>query len=71
MVITVTRNQYVQIDTGIPEKVIAETLGHKSSKALWWFLAHSIIQQQAVLAAINNTILYPVALSCSCKLLFA
>ena len=24
-----TRSRYVQIDTSIPEKVIAETLGHK------------------------------------------
>ena len=24
-----TRSRYVQIDIGIPEKVIAETLGHK------------------------------------------
>ena len=33
----ITRNQYVQINTGIPEKVITETSGHKSSKALWCY----------------------------------
>ena len=27
-----TRNRYVQINIGIPEKVITETLGHKSSR---------------------------------------
>ena len=33
-VITVTHNQYVQINTSIPGKVIAASSGHKSSKAL-------------------------------------
>ena len=30
----ITRNCYIQINTCIPEKVIAETSGHKSSMAL-------------------------------------
>ena len=64
----ITHNQYVQINTGIPEKVITETLGHKSSKVLWCYRCTSSIQQWAVTASINRScsiVLF------SCKLLFA
>ena len=41
----ITRNQYVQTNTGIPEKVIAETSGHKSSKALQCYERTLSVQQ--------------------------
>ena len=63
-VITVTCNWYVQINTGILEKVIAETLGYKSSKALWCSSALHSSAQQAVTATICNTVSDPIALSC-------
>ena len=41
----ITRNQYVQINTGIPEKVIAETSGHKTFIALRFNERTSSVQQ--------------------------
>ena len=61
----ITHTWYVQINTGILEKVIAETLGHKSSKALRCYERTSSVQQKAVTASINNIVSDPVALSCS------
>ena len=40
-------------NNGIPEKVIAETSGHKSAKALQCYERTSSVQQQAVTASIN------------------
>ena len=61
----ITCNHYVQINTCIPEKVITETSGHKSSKALWCNESTSLVQQQVVTASISNYISDPLALSCS------
>ena len=48
-------------NSGIPEKVIAETFGHKSSMALQCYERTSSGQQQAVTAYINNAVSNPVA----------
>ena len=58
----ITRNQ---INTCIPEKVIAETSGHKSSMALWCNERTSSVQQYAVTASMNSTISDLIALSWS------
>ena len=41
----ITRDCYVQINTCIPEKVVAETSGYKSSMALWCNERTSSVQQ--------------------------
>ena len=58
----ISRNWYVQINTGILEKVIAGTLGHKSSKTLQCYEHTSSVQQQALPSTIPFRI--PVALYC-------
>ena len=40
-------------NNGIPEKVIAETSGHKSAKALQCYEHTSSAQQQAVTTSVN------------------
>ena len=57
---SVCSNQYRHL-----EKVIAETLGHKSSKALRCYERTSSVQQKAITVSINSIVSDPVALSCS------
>ena len=40
-------------NNGLPEKLIADTSGHKSVKALWCYEHTSFAQQQAVTASVN------------------
>ena len=42
-------------NSGIPEKVIAETSGHRSTKSLRFYEHTSVQQQQAVTQAINSS----------------
>ena len=61
MVIT---RQYVQINPGIPVKVISKISGYKCSKVVRCYECTSSVQQQAVTASINNTVSDPITLYC-------